>query len=51
MVIRVYQIRQNQLKTGISTIRETMVLRIVGHKFDNMGLPLYQIGHAGTVAT
>ena len=31
---------------AISTIRETMVLRIVGHKFDKMGLMVYQIGQA-----
>ena len=31
---------------AISTIRETMVLRIVGHKFDKMGLVAYQIRQA-----
>jgi hypothetical protein len=32
---------------AISTIRETMVLRIVGHKFDKMGQRAYQNGQAG----
>ena len=44
MVRRVYHNRQIRSENVILTIRETMVLRIVGHKFDNMGLALYQNG-------
>ena len=43
--IRVYQKGQKRPKMRVSTIRETMVLRIVGAKTDRMGRRPYQKGH------